>query len=73
MCWSQVMKKIFINILLVICLLLSRSVLAQLSAPLLAISSIAENISLSWTEVSNATGYQLYYAPYPYQGDDTIK
>jgi Arylsulfotransferase (ASST) len=51
---------------------ISSSVIAQLSAPLLGVSSNAENISLNWTEVGDASGYQLIYAPYPYQGAETI-
>ena len=30
------------------------------------------NLSISWTEVPDATGYTLYYAPYPYAGPETI-
>jgi len=52
---------------------ISSQVTAQLSAPLLALSTNAETISLNWTEVGDTERYQLFYAPYPYQGPDTIK
>lgn len=67
------MKKITINTLLLSLLCISSQVMGQLTAPLLAVSSNIEKISLSWSSVDNATGYLLYYAAYPYQGADTIK
>jgi len=53
-------------------LFLSQQVMALLSTPLLAISTDAETVSLNWTEINNAYGYNLVYAPYPYQGAETI-
>jgi len=31
------------------------------------------NVSISWTAVPGATGYKLFYAPYPYTGPETIE
>ena len=45
--------------------------LAQLAAPNLALSNLSDGIGLSWSAVSDASGYRLYYAPYPYQGPDS--
>ena len=44
---------------------------SALEAPKLMITGT--NISLSWTAVAGATGYNLYYAPFPYTGSDSIK
>ncbi len=45
---------------------------AQLSTPRLAVGTEGTAASLSWTEVAGATGYQLYYAPYPFAGEQTV-
>ncbi len=36
-------------------------------APVLATSVVGPTLTLSWTEVPGATGYTLYYAPFPAQ------
>ncbi len=36
-----------------------------LEPPLLTVSTSGPTVSLSWTSVAGATGYTLYYAPYP--------
>jgi hypothetical protein len=36
-----------------------------LDAPKLTLTIIGTTVSLSWTSVAGATGYTLYYAPYP--------
>jgi murein DD-endopeptidase MepM/ murein hydrolase activator NlpD len=41
-------------------------------SPTLTISTSGLDVTASWTSVSGATGYTLYYAPYPFLGDDTI-
>ena len=41
-------------------------------APTLTVSTNNTNVSLSWTSIPNATGYNLVYAPYPYEGAHTI-
>lgn len=43
-----------------------------LDAPVLTLRTSGLNVSLSWTSVPEATGYNLYYAPYPYAGAHTI-
>ena len=43
-----------------------------LTAPTLTVTISGTTVSLSWTAVTDATGYTLYYAPYPYTGPDSI-
>ena len=43
-----------------------------LDAPRLSVSTSGVSLSLSWTSITSATGYTLYYAPYPYTGPETI-
>jgi len=45
---------------------------AAIQAPILSFSIEDTTVSLSWTEVSDATGYIFYYAPSPYVGPDSI-
>ena len=40
--------------------------------PTLTVTTSGTTVSLSWTSVAGATGYTLYYAPYPYTGPDSI-
>jgi hypothetical protein len=44
-----------------------------LAAPTLTVTMSGTAVSLSWTSVAGATGYTLYYAPYPYTGPETIE
>ena len=44
-----------------------------LSAPTLTVTTSGTTVSLSWTSVAGATGYTLYYAPFPYTGPESIK
>ena len=39
--------------------------IGPLPAPTLSVATNGTTVALSWTSVSNATGYTLYYAPYP--------
>jgi formylglycine-generating enzyme required for sulfatase activity len=41
-------------------------------APVLDVSFSGVIVTLSWNSVPNATGYRLFYAPYPYVGPDSI-
>ena len=41
-------------------------------APQLTVTATGLTASVSWGAVSNATGYTLFYAPYPYLGPETI-
>ena len=43
-----------------------------LNAPNLTVSTSGLKVTLSWTPINEATGYILYYAPYPYTGSDSI-
>ena len=66
------MKK-FVSLIVVVCLLcLAASAWAVPAAPVMSYEVDGVHISISWTEVPSATGYTLYYAPYPYTGPDTI-
>jgi peptidyl-prolyl cis-trans isomerase A (cyclophilin A) len=42
------------------------------NAPTLFYDVDGLNVNISWTEVPDASGYELYYAPYPYVGPETI-
>ncbi len=42
------------------------------TAPALTVATAGMNVSLSWNAVDNATGYTLFYAPYPYTGPESI-
>ena len=41
-------------------------------APSIAYTINGTNVSLRWTSISDAKGYRLYYAPYPYTGSESI-
>jgi len=43
-----------------------------LDAPKLTVTITGTTVSLYWTSVAGATGYALFYAPYPYAGPETI-
>ena len=45
---------------------------AQLEPPRLAVSNERDALGLNWSDVEGAAGYTLYYAPYPYEGPDTV-
>jgi hypothetical protein len=45
---------------------------SALATPTLTVTTSGTTVSLSWTSVSGAIGYTLYYAPYPYTGPDSI-
>lgn len=46
--------------------------LASLPAPVLSYSTSGLNAAITWTAVPESTRYALYYAPYPYVGEETI-
>jgi len=57
------MKK---SITLIVFLILFCSVpVLALDAPILTVTTSDVNVTLSWTSVPSATGYTLFYAPYP--------
>ncbi|MBF0200154.1 MAG: hypothetical protein HQK66_02370 [Desulfamplus sp.] len=45
---------------------------APYESPTMELTYDGLGIAVSWTEVSGAEGYNLYYAPYPFTGTDTI-
>jgi len=57
------------KLLLTLCLFLATflvgGVALALEAPVLTVTTSGTTVSLSWTSVAGATGYTLYYAPYP--------
>jgi len=50
----------------------SKSAPTALAAPTLTLLTTGTTVSLSWTQIPDATGYTLYYAPSPYAGPHTI-
>ena len=40
--------------------------------PVLTATTNGTTLNVSWTPVAHAKGYTLYYAPYPYAGEETI-
>jgi len=43
------------------------------ASPSLSVETYQSTVLLGWTSVGGATGYTLFYAPYPYTGPDSIK
>jgi len=41
-------------------------------SPVITVLKNNTNISISWEPVNNSEGYQLFYAPFPYLGADTV-
>jgi formylglycine-generating enzyme required for sulfatase activity len=58
------MKKFIMLVAFLTLFCISVPVLA-LDAPTLTLTTSGINVSLSWTSVTGATGYTLFYAPYP--------
>ena len=42
------------------------------STPAMSFESSGLNVTVNWTSVPGATGYNFYYAPYPYTGEESI-
>ena len=53
-------------------LLISFELSAQLAAPSLHVTTKELTVTLEWSADKEAMGYNLLYAPYPYQGEETI-
>lgn len=51
---------------------ISDQIQTPLLPPRLSLSTSGLSVFTSWTSVPGATGYTLYYAPYPYEGAHTI-
>ena len=58
------MKKIN-QVILVLAVLLTYLPAFALDAPTLTVTTVGTNVDISWSSVNNATGYTLFYAPYP--------
>jgi uncharacterized protein (TIGR02145 family) len=43
------------------------------AAPVMTVTTSGLSVTISWSAVTGATGYTLYYAPYPYTGSASIK
>jgi len=57
------------KLLIILCVMLATflvgGIAMALDAPVLTVTTSGKTVSLSWSSVNNATGYTLYYAPYP--------
>ncbi|SDW28177.1 endo alpha-1,4 polygalactosaminidase [Nitrosomonas communis] len=64
------------QIVLILVLLLINSSLAladDLKPPIILVTQEETKVSLTWSPVPNASGYQLFYAPFPFTGPESIK
>ncbi|MBL4571747.1 MAG: hypothetical protein JKY86_01565 [Gammaproteobacteria bacterium] len=66
-------SKLAMAFVLALTFLVSSSALGQLSNPRLSVGTDQQYLRLSWNSVAAATGYRLYYAPYPYTGSETVQ
>jgi len=64
-------KTLFLVFLMAFCVFTSLSQAAP-APPQMSYSVTWLNLAVNWTAVPDATGYMLYYAPYPYTGEDSI-
>jgi hypothetical protein len=65
------MKKL-ISLVTMLFVISAGTCLAAPAAPEVSYSLNGLNITVDWNSVPDATGYTLYYAPYPYAGPETI-
>lgn len=70
---ANTLSRLAIPFVLTLAFLVSSSALGQLSNPRLSVGTDRQNLNLSWNSVQGATGYRLYYAPYPYAGSETVQ
>ena len=45
---------------------------AVLAPPIMSVKVNGQGVAVNWTPVAKATGYELFYAPFPYAGAQTI-
>ncbi len=45
---------------------------AVLAPPIMSVKVNGQGVTVSWTPIAKATGYELFYAPFPYAGAQTI-
>ena len=69
---GHIQRKISKILALTFCLFFLFSPAYAINAPTLSVSTSGLDVSLSWSSISGATDYKLYYAPYPFQGEETI-
>ncbi|OQK15135.1 hypothetical protein AU255_19340 [Methyloprofundus sedimenti] len=60
------------SLLFISILLFALNTQAQPAVPVLQLNTEGLQVDLHWSKVDSATGYRLFYAPYPYLGDATI-
>lgn len=65
--------KYLISINILIFSLLSFPVFALSPPEITSAKAVGTNVSLEWSQVDTADGYRLYYAPSPFQGEQTIR
>ncbi len=65
------LKRFFLGIVCALLLLISGTASAQPQPPMLNVTN-GSWVYLSWTEVADATGYTLTFAPMPYTGQASI-
>ena len=66
------MKNLFAIIVLTICSTYSNVYAAEQAAPKIYAWTSGLDLSLTWTPISGATGYNLYYVPNPYKAEYTV-
>ena len=61
-------------ILMIFFLLINSLALAdELKSPVILVTQDGTKVSVTWSPVANASGYQLFYAPFPFTGPESIK
>lgn len=65
------MKRI-VTFLITLTLLCVNSSVFALEEPSLSIVTSGLDVTATWSSVAGATGYSLHYAPFPFEGDNTI-
>lgn len=66
------MKKLLILVAVLSLFAFSSFSIAAPEAPVISYATDRLNVDIKWTAVDGATGYKFYFAPYPYQGPETI-
>jgi len=66
------MKNRLISLAVALCLWYAAAAAAAPAPPVMSHTFTGLNIAIAWTAVPGATGYKLFYAPYPFRGPETI-
>jgi hypothetical protein len=64
--------KLCVFYLLLLLAVISGAVSAAPPPPVINTTTSGLNITIEWSSVAGASGYELYYAPYPYTGPESI-